>query len=366
MDAFIQVVVFFPVLELKREGRGGCREWMLVLNCIVGIVQDMRSFLIIVPDQGYLFEAAGMVNILEQANRLRPDLSSAPLYEYEIVSTQSHRIVHDRSGLNLLADHRLCDLDPVEERDTVVVTGRGVGASDGVDVADWLRRAAPHARRVVSVCGGAMLLAESGVLDGRRATTHWRLLDTMQKSFPKVRVERGPIYVEDGPFWTSAGVTSGFDLTLALIEADYGFSLARSVAQDLVMFLRRPGGQSQFSRYLLNQAGQPGPIRDLQSWILEHLSEDLSVERLAERVAMSPRNFTRVFTRETGTPPARFVEEARLDAARHRLEQGRENLDEIAGATGFGNRLNLRRVFERNLRLNPTEYRERFCSRVMA
>ena len=207
-----------------------------------------------------------------------------------------------------------------------------------------------------------MLLAQTGLLDGRRATTHWRLLDTLQLRFPKVKVERGPIYVQDGPMWTSAGASSGFDLTLALVEDDHGFAVARDVAQDLVMFLRRPGGQSQFSRFLLNQARKPGPIRDLQSWILDNLDHDLSVEKLAGRVLMSPRNFTRMFTRETGTPPARYVEEARLEAARQRLEPGSEGLDQVAAATGFLNSLNLRRVFERNLQLTPTEYRERFCA----
>ena len=311
-----------------------------------------------------LFEAAGVADILEQANRLAPGGSGGPLYKTEIATTLPHRIVHGRSGLSLLADYRLADLDPEEERDTILVTGRGaVGGDTGV-IAAWLKRAARYARRVVSVCGGALILAECGLLDGRRATTHWRLLDELHRRFPAVRVERGPIYVRDGSIWTSAGVTAGFDLTLALVEEDYGFSLARDVAQDLVMYLRRPGSQSQFSRYLLTQAG-PGPIRELQAWILEHLDGDLSVERMAERVAMSPRNFTRVFTRETGCSPARYVEEARLDAARQRLERGREGLDEIAAATGLVNRLNLRRVFERNLSLNPSEYRERFRAELV-
>lgn len=143
-------------------------------------------------------------------------------------------------------------------------------------------------------------------------------------------------------------------------------TLVRDVAQDLVMFLRRPGGQSQFSRLLLNQSMKPGPIRDLQSWILENLAHDLSVEKLAERVAMSPRNFTRVFTRETGTAPAKYVEQVRLDAARRHLEEGNEGLEQVATTTGFGNGLNLRRVFERSLHLTPSEYRERFCSRILA
>lgn len=210
------------------------------------------------------------------------------------------------------------------------------------------------------------MLAEAGLLDGRRATTHWRLAETLQARFPQVQVENGPIYVQDGPIWTSGGVSSGFDLTLALVEDDYGFVQAREVAQDLVMFLRRPGGQAQFSRYPLNQAKSPGPIRDLQSWILENLADDLSVERLAERVAMSPRNFTRVFTRETGISPAKFVEEGRLHTARQRLEQSAQGIEQIALATGFGNGLNLRRVFERKLQLTPSEYRERFHARNLA
>ena len=323
----------------------------------------MRTFLIIVPEGGMLFEAAGIADILMQANRLRSKDSQKQLYKVTIATTQPHRVVQGLSGLNLLADDRLSDLDPELERDTIMITGRGMTEEEGAVVADWVRRAAPKVRRVVSVCGGAFLLAKTGLLDGRRATTHWRLLDTLQSRFPKVKVERGPIYIQDGPIWTSAGVSSGFDLTLALVEHDHGFNLARDVAQDLVMFLRRPGGQSQFSRYLLNQARELGPIRNLQSWILENLACDLSVEKLADRVAMSPRNFTRVFTRETGITPAKYVEEARLDAARQLLEQSSEGLDQVAVATGFGNSLNLRRVFERNLQLTPTEYRKRFCSR---
>jgi transcriptional regulator GlxA family with amidase domain len=323
--------------------------------------KDMRTILIVVPEGGMLFEAAGIADILMHANRLKSKDSHKQLYKVTIATTQPHRVVQGLSGLNLLADDRLSDLDPELERDTIMITGRGMTEEEGAVVADWVRRAAPKVRRVVSVCGGAFPLAKTGLLDGRRATTHWRLLDTLQSRFPKVKVERGPIYIQDGPIWTSAGVSSGFDLTLALVEDDHGFNLARDVAQDLVMFLRRPGGQSQFSRYLLNQARDLGPIRNLQSWILENLASDLSVEKLADRVAMSPRNFTRVFTRETGITPAKYVEEARLDAARQLLEQSSEGLDQVAVATGFGNSLNLRRVFERNLQLTPTDYRKRFC-----
>jgi transcriptional regulator GlxA family with amidase domain len=325
----------------------------------------MRTFLIIVPEGGMLLEAAGIADILIYANRLL-GADSRKLYEVTIAATQPHRVVHGQSGLNLLADHRLSDLDPKLQRDTIMITGKGLTEEEDAYVVEWVRRAASEARRVVSVCAGALLLAQAGLLDGRRATTHWRLLETLQSRFPKVHVERGPIYVQDGSIWTSGGVSSGFDLTLAFVEDDHGFTLARDVAQDLVMFLQRPGGQSQFSRHVPKQSKKPGPIRDLQSWILENLSHDLSVEKLAERVAMSPRNFTRVFTRETDTPPAKYVELARLDAARECLEQGMEGFEQVAAATGFGNGLNLRRVFERNLHLTPKEYRERFCSRVLA
>ncbi|WP_343711038.1 GlxA family transcriptional regulator [Kosakonia radicincitans] len=326
----------------------------------------MKRFLIIVPDGGMLFEAAGIADILMQANRLHADETQQPRYRVSIATTQPHQVIHGQSGLNLLADFRLPELDPREPWDTIMITGRGTNEEEGTAVVDWLRLAAPHADRVASICGGAMLLAETGLLDGRRATTHWRLLETMQSRYPLVKVESGPLYIQDGPIWTSGGVSSGFDLTLALVEEDYGFTLARDVAQDLVMYLRRPGGQLQFSRYHLQQTESIGPVSELQSWILENLTDDLSVEKLAERVAMSPRNFTRVFTRETGIPPARYVAEARLAAARHRLEQTRETLESVAAATGFGNSINLRRIFERQLHLTPGEYRQRFHCRKMA
>ncbi|MCG8709379.1 helix-turn-helix domain-containing protein [Brenneria sp. 4F2] len=326
----------------------------------------MRSFLIIVPEGAILFEAVGIADILLLANRLQSADAHSPGYQLTIATTQPHHVVHGISGLNLLADQRLSDLDPELKRDTIMIAGRGISEQEQTDVADWVRLAAPYAERIVSICGGALLLAQTGLLDGRRATTHWRLLDRLQAQFPKVKVERGPIYIQDGEIWTSAGVSAGFDLTLALVENDYGFTLARNVAQDLVMFLRRPGGQSQFSRCLLSQSGRAGPIRDLQSWILDNLACDLSVDKLAERLSMSPRNFTRVFTREAGTSPARYVAEIRLDAARQLLEQSMDGIEQIAAAAGFGNGLNLRRVFERNLHLTPTEYRERFHARHLA
>jgi transcriptional regulator GlxA family with amidase domain len=326
----------------------------------------MKKILIIVPDGGMLFESAGIADILTQANQLQTEGLTRPRYQVDVATTQPHQVIHGQSGLNLLADHRLHELDPREPLDTIIITGRGQNALEGTAVVDWLHLAAPHARRIASICGGALLLAQTGLLDGKRATTHWRLLDTLQAAFPDVNVEGGPLYIQDGNIWTSGGVSSGFDLTLALVEEDYGFSLARDIAQDFVMYLRRPGGQLQFSRFNLRQTSGSGPINDLLSWILENITADLCVEKLAEKVAMSPRNFTRVFTRETGASPARYVAEARLAAARQQLEQTTDTLDRIAEQTGFGSSINLRRLFEKQLNLTPGEYRQRFHIRKMA
>ncbi|EPY8399928.1 GlxA family transcriptional regulator [Enterobacter ludwigii] len=326
----------------------------------------MKKILIIVPDGGMLFEAAGIADILMQANRLHPEGLAHPCYRIIIATTQPHQVIHGQSGLNLLADYRLPELDPREPLDTIIITGRGMNEQESTAVVDWLHLAAPHARRIASICGGAMLLAQTGLLDGRRATTHWRLLETLQTQYPAIHVEGGPLYIQDGPIWTSGGVSSGFDLTLALVEDDYGFTLAREVAQDMVMYLRRPGGQLQFSRYNLQQPGTSGPISDLQTWMLENLTADLCVENLAQKAAMSPRNFTRVFTRETGASPARYVTEARLAAARQLLEQTSYPLERIAEQSGFGSSINLRRVFEKQLHLTPGEYRQRFHCRKMA
>jgi len=322
--------------------------------------ESPRSVLLLVPQEGLLFEAAGLADIFNQANRCRDAESSQPEYRVTLASTLRHRVIQGRSGLNLLADVCLTDLDPTQPWDTIVVTGRGRETEELSAVTDWLRLAAPRARRTVSVCAGAFHLAEAGLLNGRRATTHWQATAELARRYPEILVETDPIYVQDGAFWTSAGASSGFDLALALVEEDHGPTLARAVAQYLVLFLRRPGGQSQFSRFLEGQAASPGPIRDLQVWALEHLDEDLGIERLADKAAMSPRNFARVFVQQTGVTPAKFVEQIRVEAARQRLEQGRETIDGVASACGLGTALTLRRTFERHVGVTPSEYRARF------
>jgi transcriptional regulator GlxA family with amidase domain len=276
------------------------------------------------------------------------------------------------SGLTLVAERSLGDVADAAEHapseaagppiDTFVIAGGdgtpAVAADHAILAA--VRRVAARSRRVASVCSGAFVLAEAGLLDGRRATTHWRSCGLLARRYPTVTVDPDAIFVRDGNVWTSAGVTAGIDLALAMLEEDVGRDTALRVARRLVVFLKRPGGQSQFSAQLAGQLAQHEPLRDLQAWIVEHPDAGLTVEALAARVAMSPRNFSRVFAREAGATPARFVEQVRVEAARRLLEESNASTDEIATRCGFGTAETMRRAFLRTLRTSPREYRNRF------
>lgn len=254
--------------------------------------------------------------------------------------------------------------DVLGDIDTLLVAG-GDGQAEVVRqpaVLDWLRGMAPQVRRIGSVCTGAFVLAAAGLLDGRRATTHWRACDALAAAYPEIEVEPDALHVCDGGVYTSAGVTAGMDLALALIEEDCGRRIALATAREVVMFLKRPGGQSQFSAHLAAQAAQETPIGAVQAWIVDHPDVDLSVETLAARAAMSPRNFARVFARQTGTTPAKFVEGARVDAARRALEHSGDGLPAVAAACGFGHVETMRRVFHRHLGISPQDYRRRFAA----
>jgi transcriptional regulator GlxA family with amidase domain len=246
--------------------------------------------------------------------------------------------------------------------DTLVVAG-GAGtrrAANDERVIRWVRSAAKRSRRVTSVCTGAFVLAQAGLLDGRRATTHWQWCDTLARLYPAIAVERDAIFIADGAVYTSAGVTAGMDLALALVEEDLGAAAARDVAQQLVVFLRRPGGQSQFSSQLAALPAEHEPLRELQAWIPANVGADLSVPALAERVAMSPRNFARTFRRETGMTPAAYVESVRVEQARIALEGSEAPVETIAAQCGFGTVETMRRAFHRRLGVGPAAYRSRF------
>jgi transcriptional regulator GlxA family with amidase domain len=264
------------------------------------------------------------------------------------------------SGLKLVAERAF----PAVRAglDTLLVAG-GTGterAARNRRLQAWLRRVQPRVRRFGSVCSGAFILAAAGLLDGRRVATHWRVCGILQKLFPAVEVDGDAIFVKDGRLYTSAGVTAGMDLALALVEEDHGHDVALEVARELVMFVRRPGGQSQFSAQLRAQLAAARPIRDLQAFIADHVDADLSVEACAARTAMSPRNFARRFHHEVGQTPAAYVEASRVEAARRRLEESAEGVEAVAHRCGFGTAETMRRAFLRRIHVSPNDYRGRF------
>lgn len=279
-------------------------------------------------------------------------------YAVEVVAVEEE--LESSSGLGLVRSGPL----PRGGRgiDTLIVPG-GTGARQAADdstLPDWIAAVAPEVRRIASVCTGATLLARAGILDGRRATTHWAWCAQLARRHPEVEVVDDPIFVRDGNVYTSAGVTAGMDLALALVEEDLGREVALEVARWLVMFVKRPGGQSQFSASLAGQLAETEPIRELQEWIADNLDADLSVPALAQRAHMSERNFARVFSREVGMTPARYVEGLRLERARMALSESGQSISEVARRCGFGTATTMRRVFERRLRIRPTDYRARF------
>lgn len=248
--------------------------------------------------------------------------------------------------------------------DTIIVPGApkiAEALDDSAQLVAWLRGAAPSVRRIASVCSGAFLLAQTGLLDGKRAVTHWAMCDMLKARFPAIDIDRDAIFVQQGSLWTSAGVSAGIDLALALVEEDCGRAVAMEVARELVVFLKRPGGQSQFSELLQAQTEDNAVFDELHLWVADHLgSRNLTVELLAEQARMSPRNFARVYKQKTGRTPAKAIEILRLEAARRLLEESGRNIDQIAHQCGFGDEERMRVTFQRNLAISPRDYRKRF------
>jgi len=280
-------------------------------------------------------------------------------YEVEILGLERGPF-RASSGLRLYADRAYHEV--TGGIDTLLLAGgRGTHVHDhDRHILAWVRKQASRVRRLGSVCTGAFFLAEAGLLDGGRATTHWSECDRLAERYPRVTVEPDTIFIQNGPIYTSAGVTAGMDLALAMVEEDHGRDVALAVARELVMFLRRPGGQAQFSAQLSAQFAEHDALRELQTHILEHPGADLGVTTLARKVAMSPRNFARVFTRELGVTPARFVTSARVETARRLLEESSDDLDAICESCGFGSLESMRRAFMRLVGTPPGQYRERF------
>jgi transcriptional regulator GlxA family with amidase domain len=298
------------------------------------------------------------------ANAYVEDDGGKPRHAYEIVVLGLTRRPF-RAADSGLVFRPHATLEHAPELDTLVVPGgRGLReAATNARVAAWVKQRAVRIRRVVSVCTGLYGIAAAGLLDGRRATTHWAHADDAQRRFPRVRLEPDALYVKDGKFYSSAGITAGIDLALALIEEDLGPRAALAVARELVVYLKRPGGQEQFSEPLRFQTQSADRFADVAAWMSGHLRQDLSVEALAARACLCPRQFTRRFRKAFRTTPADFVERVRLDEARRRLCAPQETIQEIADSVGFHSSDAFRRAFERRFGVAPNAYRKRFLMR---
>ncbi len=282
-------------------------------------------------------------------------------YQVTIAALQE-KTFRSEFGLKFIAEK---SLSGVRDVDTLLIPGgRGLRESNHHrKLAAWLQQWAGSMRRIASVCTGIYGLAPSGLLDGRKVATHWRFAADVAQRYPKLRVDSSSLYVRDGKFWTAAGVTAGIDLSLALIEEDFGVEVALSVARELVVYMKRSGGQEQYSEPLQFQVQSRSRFADLLPWVQAHLEQDLSVEALAARVSLCPRQFSRRFTREFGSSPASFVRRMRLDEARQRLSAPECTVEGVARSVGFSDGDNFRRAFERCFGIAPSAYRGRFTAR---
>jgi len=312
-----------------------------------------RIVVVVVPPVEEL-DLVGPVQVLSAANRL----SGKKIYSIEIVTNAKDLTVDGEGGiLSFLAQGRLQDVKGKIDS-VLLVCGVGTRLVRDPALSTWMRNISPAIRRLGGVCVGSFLLAEAGLLNGKRATTHWKFGRELAKRYPKVRVESDPIWVKDGNIYTSAGISAGIDLALAWVEEDCGGVIAQAVARELVLFLRRHGSQQQLSVSLASQASEMKSIQELQVWIADNLHRELSVQLLAERVAMSVRNFERVFTREVGSAPSRYVSQLRVEAARRQLIQTEKSIDQIAASCGFGSADLMRRAFVRTIGITPAHYRK--------
>lgn len=323
-----------------------------------------RRVMMVAFEDVQLLDVAGPYATLAAANDLEP---ARPVYELTLLAQRAGPL-KTSAGLSVEAGKAYAALMPsdLEGLHTLItVGGEGTArAYDDENLIAFVARAARHAERIASVCTGSFLLAKAGLLDGRRATTHWAACARLQELHPKVVVEENAIFVRDGNVWTSAGVTAGMDLALALIAEDLGREAALKVARRLVMFMMRPGGQSQFSVVLDTQRSGEGRLAGVIAWMREHPANDLSVPRLALRAKMSERTFARAFRAETGETPARFVDRLRVETARIALSQGEIAVERAAAEAGFGSAERMRRAFHRHLGVSPTDFQARFGVRT--
>ncbi len=321
-----------------------------------------RTVLFVGYDGVGLLDLTGPFTVFWSASWFLSQRGEVP-YERR-VATVTGGPVNTADGMTLVAEP-LSHFDDAPI-DTLIVPGAldPSGATRDRALIDWLAKHAPRARRICSVCTGTFVLAEAGLLDGKRVVTHWQAADQLRTDFPNLKVEPDAFFVRDDPVWTSAGVSAGIDLALALVQDDCGRDVAMSVARQLVVYMRRPGGQTQFSELLNARPRNAEAFAELHDWLSTHLhDETLSVETLARRACMSARNFARVYKTKTGRTPAKAIELFRLETARRLLEDTDERIESIARRTGFGDEDRMRNTFQRHLNVSPRDYRERFGNR---
>ncbi len=323
---------------------------------------QLRRIAMLLFDGCDLLDFAGPAGVFHSAARhlIRTGQTSETLYVVEPLSIDGGSV---RTEQDITVKTRRAG-DLVDGKyDTLIVTG-GVIDHRSCDqrLLSWIKANHGKVRRVASVCCGAFILAGAGLLDGHGATTHWEDCSHLKASFPTIDVRPDSIYVHEGNVWTSAGITAGIDMALAMVEEDYGHALAFLVARNLVVFMKRPGGQSQFSAPLQSQSIE-GPLGSVLGWIVENPCEDLRTERLAEKANMSLRNFFRAFEAATGTSPADWVEMARTEVAKRHLEETSAKIEEVAYKAGFSSYEQMRKAFSRRMGVSPTEYRSRFARR---
>ncbi len=324
--------------------------------------EPARHIVIFTYDDGMMLDAVGPADVFAAASQYHTQKTrGATPYRIEVTALKKGPVTMS-NGIAMLAERAIGEIrEPVDTLLLCGGTAEGMAAVETApDFYPWLKDMAARARRFGSVCSGAFFLAEAGLLDGHRATTHWVACDQMAERFPAIDLVQDAIYVKSGNVYTSAGVSAGIDLALAMVEEDLGRDIAMKVARHLVLFLRRPGGQSQFSAQLAAQTVKTDRFDDLLSFIVENPHADLDVTSLAAKVAMSPRNFARLFREQVGETPAKYVERARLDAARRKLEEDNDKVERVAAATGFGTAETLRRTMKRHMATTPEAYRATF------
>ncbi|NDW09781.1 GlxA family transcriptional regulator [Dysgonomonas sp. 520] len=325
---------------------------------------EIRHIAFLVISDATLLDITGPLEVFYQANDCVESLNRKGSFYYKIhtISVIKNKRIKTASGVVFDCDENIQDID--YEIDTLFIPGvPNRMQSDyrlGKKILNWIREQSLKVERICSVCTGTFFLAEAGILEGRNATTHWELCDRLAQDYPLIKVKKDPIFVKDGNIYTSAGISSGMDLALALVEEDSGRSLAMDVARQMVLYLKRPGNQSQYSSVLIHQNTDYKPIQDIENWIVDNLQGNLTVENLAEKASMSPRNFARVFLRETGITPAKYVDKMRVESACRYLVDTQLSFKEIAVLCGLGSVDNMRKVFMKYLQITPVDYRKNF------